>query len=182
MNAPAAVAPAAEVSRYLDLVDGQQEVYVSDLQVERDRTSARILFKLTLKSAPGHDAPFTIYRVGLPKPEDADFTKVTMDRHVKTVLFPLCGLKQDANGEWPHTSAAQIRAKLSNLFRGDGSEVGGHEVKCTIVVEQRDGKQLDKKGELIKFSSIVSLVPTELVSKVPFESSVNYDDLTDIPF
>lgn len=173
----AAATTAEPASRYLDLVEGKQSIYASDLQVERDKETGRIIFKLTLKSAPGHDAPFTLYRVGLPKQDDADFTKVTMDRHVKTVLFPLCALKIDEQ-----CSASVIRAKLLTLFRGDGDKHPACEVKCDIIVEQREGKQMDKNGNLRKFSEIKSLVPTEALAKTPFESNVDYDDLHDIPF
>lgn len=162
-------------SRFYNFVEGVQRIYLSDIKAVHDEEKGRNQVKMTWKSQPGLEAPYTQYTLRLPKKDDGELTKVMMDRAVKAVLYPLAGLKPDDNGVWP-------KAKASEIFRTIKGGLQDYDIACDVNVKLTQGKSLDRNGEPIMFAEILSVLPVDAVQKVPYESDIDYDALDDLAF
>jgi hypothetical protein len=158
----------AQDSRYLDLVEGTQSVFVTGIRHKKADNDSRAAVTLRLASHPtsvSHTAPYTNITLSIPKSEDDAGTKIMFEQRMKSILYPLAGKGQDE------------KVGLNTLYQDIKATLSVSDVEAEILVKQRDGNSVDPNtGAPRKFSDVISLTPTTVLEKAPYVSDVDFDE------
>ena len=161
----------SENNQYLEWEPGENEVFLTSIEYKNDE-GRRPSFKLTFISESGKvDAPFTSSNIYFPNANDTQFTRIMMDKRLKNVILPIAEIDPNA------------KVKVSEVYKEILERLKGNDMKVNVHITQREGKSTNPEtGDPIIFSEIDWLKPLEYVAKVPYESTVDWDDIDDIPF
>lgn len=164
-GAAPAEAPAA---RYYDFVEGDQLLWLTGIAWEKGANGKRDFVKLTFTTEPTsktYEAPFTQHRLYLPRQDDAQMTRITMDRKLKQILCPIA----DVDPAGPLKMSALLKGAKANLAKVD--------VQCNVTCTLEDGKSVNPKtGEATKFASIVGFEVKSVVEKGAYDG-IELDDV-----
>jgi hypothetical protein len=155
-------------ARYYDFVDGDQLLWLTSIAWERGVQGKRDFVKLTFTTEPTsktYEAPFTQHRLYLPRQDDAQMTRITMDRKLKMILCPIAD--KDASGP----------LKMSELLKAAKANLAKLDVQCNVTCVLEDGKSVNPKtGEQTKFASIVAFDVKQVVEKGAYDG-IELDDV-----
>lgn len=156
-------------TQYLEFENGLNEVYLTGIiyKAQSDFVK-RSHLKLTFaseSSADNFEAPFTSQMVSFPRADDAQFTKILMDKKLKNIVLPILEID-------PKT-----KVKMSTLYPKLVEALSKFDFKCEVDAVLKEGKSVNKEtGELMMFTELLSLKPMEAIEKVAYESTVDWDE------
>lgn len=157
---------------FLEFTEGANEAWLTGIKYEPETNDSRAAVKLRFSEKPTSEsftAPFTNVPISVPRANDEPGTKIMFEKRFKSVLYPLVGLKDED------------KIKLSELFVAIREQLKTSDIKCQLLVSQREGTQIDNRtGKNRVFSEVEELIPMELLDKAEYVSNIEYEDLSDL--
>lgn len=163
----------SEEKRYLDFPAGESQCWLINVSFVRGTNDKpRNKFQLHFAEKPTEETfecAGTRQDVIVPVSSDSTQAKIAMERRIKSVLYPLAGLQPDAK-----TTLKALYETISNTLKS-------HDLQVVVNVKLTEGKSLNKDGEPIMFTEILSLNPIGFKEKKEFVSSIDCSD-DELPF
>lgn len=156
-------------NRYLNLEEGAQKVFVTDIRHKKATNEDRATIILRIAAHPtsvSHTAPYTLVKLPIPGANEETGTKVLFEQKIKDVLYPLAG------------KGREEKIGLNALYQDVKATLQDSDVEVEILAKGRDGNSVDPSTGLPrKFYDIAELTPVTLLEKAAYVSDVDFEEI-----